>query len=264
MPDLEQQLQAATQQCGCADEAIWTLAQAQVGQVLLIRAVANVFNLTLTDARQAVRDAVARQGIPPLELNRPQGPSWPDREAGVLATLAQGPLLGRWQDQPLAVYQACFLPSWDLPLMITVERSATPLLTAVATEPFSGPDAQGRVQVPRWPVPVRVDTELMSWSVRANLAEEALLILQETAAALVPAIRAEQLGYGLDGTTILGSITTGGQVTPFRTWSPQAEQEPAHHAFLSALIDVTLTGVPQGQVHQAVQAMARELMAHSR
>ncbi|GGL13038.1 hypothetical protein GCM10010844_34760 [Deinococcus radiotolerans] len=247
------------QACGCADAAIWTLAQAQVGHVLLSRAVATVFNLTLTDARQAVRDAIARQGVPPLELDRPQGPSWPDREAGVLATLAQGPLGGRPQDQPSAVYQACFLPSWDLPLLIMVQRSATPLLTAVATEPFSGPDPQGRVRVLRWPVPVRVDTELMSWSVRANLAEEDLTVLEERAAALVPVVQAEQLGCGLDGTTILGSITTGGQGTPFRTWSPRAEQEPAHHAFLSALVDVTLACVPQGHVHEAAQAMAREL-----
>ncbi|MFC3606096.1 hypothetical protein [Deinococcus soli (ex Cha et al. 2016)] len=251
------------QQSGCADAAICTLAQAQVGQVLLSRAVATVFNLTLTDARQAVRDAVKNQGVPPLELDQAQGPSWPDREAGVLATLAQGPLLGRLQNQPSAVYQACFLPSWDRPLLITVEQSATPCLTAVATEPFSGPDPQGRVRVPRWPVPVRMDTELMSWSVRANLVEEALTVLEETAAALVPAIRAEQRGHGLDGTTILGSITTAGQGTPFRTWSPQAEQEPAHHAFLSALVDLTLACVPQRHVHDAAQAMAQELIARS-
>lgn len=82
---MEHQLRTILHTTGCADEAIWTLAQEhQVGQVLLSRAVATVFNLTLAQARHAVSDVVKRQGIPPLERERPGEPSWPDREAGVL------------------------------------------------------------------------------------------------------------------------------------------------------------------------------------
>lgn len=246
MSEVERQLRTVLHTTGCADEAIWRLAQEQVGQVLLSRAVATVFNLTLAQARQAVSDAVKRQGIPPLEQERPGEPGWPDREAGVLHTLEQRSPLGRRQTPPDAAYRACFLPSWDLPLLITVERAQDAVLKVLATEPFSGPDAQGRVSVPRWPVPVRVDTELRSWSAQALIPEGALQPLEQRAEALLRVTGGEGFGVGLDGTTILASIERGNHLMHFRTWSPTPREAPEQHAFLSALVALTLKLCPQG------------------
>lgn len=264
MTDLEHHLRTLLQTGGSVDDAIWTLSQEQhVGQILLSRAVATVFTLTLTEARHVVRGAVERQGRPRQQPQRPDGPGWPDREVGVLETLEQR--LPRWRHRTPhdAVYRACFLPSGDRPLLITVDGSSTPLLTAVATEPFSGPDPQGRVQVPRWPVPLRVDTELQSWSVQARLPEGVLRPLEERAEALVRVYGDGGMGIGVDGVTVVGFIARGEHLTPFRTWSPSAQQAPACHAFLSALVAVTLDVSPQGQVHQAAQAVAQHLASRA-
>lgn len=249
----------ALQTSGSANEAIWMLQQQQVGQALLSRAVATLFSLTLMEARQVVIDAIKRQGVPPLERQRPGEPGWPDREAGVLDTLEQSNPLWRHQALHDAAYRVCFLPSWDMPLLICVERSSTPLLKAVATEPFSGPNAQGRVHVPRWPVPVRIDTELRSWSAQALIPDGVLQRLDGLAEALVRATGDEGLGLGIDGTTILGSIERERHVTRFRIWNPTPRQEPEHHGFLSALVDLTLKCCPQGYVHQAAKAIAQDL-----
>lgn len=260
MNDVEHRLRAVLLTCASADEAIWMLHQEhQVGQVLLSRAVATVFGLTLTAARQVVADAVHRQGLPPLEPQLSEEVGWPDREAGVLDTLEQTNPFWQHLASQDATLRACFLPSWDRPLLISVVLASTPLLRALATEPFSGPNPRGQVRVPRWPVPVQVDTELQAWSVQALIPDGVLPPLVQLAEALVLATTREHLGVGIDGTTILGSIQREGHVARFRTWSPEQQWEPEVHAFLSMLVDLTLTLCPQGQVHQAALDVARHL-----
>ncbi|WP_139806476.1 hypothetical protein [Deinococcus hopiensis] len=254
--DAEQRLRAALLESESAAEAIWRLHEARVGHILLSRAVATVFGLTLLEARQAVAGAVECQGIQHPEPQGEVGLCWPDREAGVLDYLERNSPLWQHQAAQPAAYQAHFLPSWEAPMLLSVELQPVPILKVLVAEPFSGPDSQGRVRVPRWPVPISMNTALKSWSAQALLTERVLPALEHRAIAAVQDVDIQASGVGIDGITILASVHLKGQVTRFRVWSPTPERDPGAHAFLSLLLNLTLDHFPQGKIHAAARDVA--------
>jgi|GEM_PF-4117969 len=247
-------------------EAIWAVhAERGVGRMLLARAVASLFEVPLLEAKRVVHNVIQQGGVFPhaiLPSATNYSAWWKDwyaHDVAVLDRPEQSGPLGSTSPPDSPAFRADLFPSFHDPLRLSVHVTPTPVLRALRVEAFTSTRDPDRVVVSRWPVPIDVETALRHWTAMTYLTSDAVETLRRAAEPLASHDEVHSSTTGLDGISVVGTITHEGRVTRLAGWTLSRTFDPALHRYFDALVQVALNMLGVGAVRSAALDVARYL-----